>query len=59
MTWILLAMSLGYYNAGTLSSVEFNTREACLVARKEISKNGETATACVPKGAVNEQTPTP
>lgn len=60
MTWILLAVSLGAYNQGTVSYVEFNSQRACIVAREQIKEfTSNVGTACVPKGAVNEQAPAP
>lgn len=38
MVWILIAMSTGYYNAGTISSVEFYSQEKCVEARLEMQK---------------------
>jgi predicted O-methyltransferase YrrM len=49
--WILIAMSTGGYNTGTITAVEFNSQQACIQAREVMKQNGLTiaSTVCVPK----------
>jgi len=52
MIWILLSLSAGYYNAGNVSGVEFNSQQACIDARTEIRKHDKMnlVVMCVKKG---------
>ncbi|ELP9742194.1 hypothetical protein R2C28_004482 [Salmonella enterica] len=54
--WVLIAMSTGGYNAGTITAVEFNGQQACIQAREVMKQNGLTAadTVCVPKDGVRK-----
>lgn len=52
MIWILIAMSTGGYNYGTISGIEFNSQKACIEARQVMKINGlDVKTICVKKGA--------
>lgn len=51
MKWILIAMSLGSYNHGTISGIEFESKKACNDARDVMKQRMKYAdTICVPKG---------
>lgn len=53
MIWILIAMSSGYYNQGSLSSVEFNNQASCIAARQEMKAQKWDSVSefiCVQKG---------
>ena len=52
MVWILLVMSAGAYNFGTVTAVEFNSQQACIEAQVELKKQGggSTVSMCVKKG---------
>lgn len=49
--WILIAMSTGGYNIGTVTAIEFNNQQACIQAREVMKRNGlsNADTVCVPK----------
>ena len=51
MIWILIAMSTGGYNYGTISGIEFNNQRACIEAREVMKNNGlDVKTICIKKG---------
>lgn len=54
--WILIAMSYGVYNEGTVTAIEFNNQQACIQAREVMKQNGLTnpRTICVPKDGVRK-----
>lgn len=55
--WLLLVISNGAYNGGTVTSVEFSNRESCLNARnvmKEQEWNIISKSICVPKRVTGE-----
>lgn len=49
--WILIAMSTGGYNHGTVTAIEFNNQQACIQAREVMKQNGlsNADTVCVSK----------
>lgn len=50
--WLLLVMSGGAYNVGTVTSVEFSNRESCISARAAMKEQGwhkYSEFICVPK----------
>lgn len=56
MTWILLALSMGPYNYGNLSGIEFEDQKACIDARDSLKSHFKyTETICVPKGSVQKK----
>ena len=56
MTWILLALSMGSYNFGNLSGIEFEDQKACNEARDALKSHFKYAdTICVPKGSVQKK----
>ena len=52
MIWLLISMSAGGYNTGTVTAIEFNNQKACIYARDEMKRNDmkNPSTICVPKG---------
>lgn len=54
--WILIAMSTGGYNTGTVTAIEFNNQQACIQAREIMKANGlsNPNTVCVPKDGVRK-----
>lgn len=55
--WLLLVMSYGSYNVGTVTSVEFSNREACLNARNVVKEQGwdrNSKSVCVPKSVFDK-----
>ena len=51
--WLLLSDSVGMYNKGTVSSVEFSSHQSCFEAMKELQQdreiNSNTKFFCVKK----------
>lgn len=56
MVWILVAMSTGLYNFGTISGIEFDDKKACNDARIVMKTEMKYAdTICVPKGSTEKK----
>lgn len=39
--WLLLSVSVGVYNKGTVASVEFSSHQSCFEALRELQQDSE------------------